>query len=59
VNSPQQVPAALNGFALWNAVLLTLMVVTYGYPIGQFFFLKSHSVPAVQVTTQEAASGVR
>jgi hypothetical protein len=32
------------------------MVVTYGYPIGQFFFLKSHSVPAVQVTSQESAS---
>jgi len=37
-----------------------VMVVTYGYPIGQFFFLKSHSVPAVQVTSQESASaGVR
>ena len=34
---------------------LVLMLVTYGYPIGQFFFLKSHSVPAVQVTSQEAA----
>ena len=56
VNPPQQVPAALNGFALWNAVLLAVMVVTYGYPIGQFFFLKSHSVPAVQVTSQESAS---
>jgi cytochrome c oxidase subunit 1 len=56
VNPPRQVPAALNGFALWNAVLLAVMVATYGYPIGQFFFLKSHSVPAVQVTSQESAS---
>ena len=56
VNPPQQVPAALNGFALWNAVLLAVMVVTYGYPIGQFFFLNSHSVPAVEVTSQESAS---
>jgi cytochrome c oxidase subunit 1 len=55
VNPPHQVPAALNGFALWNAILLVVMVVTYGYPIGQFFFLKSHSVPAVQVTSQESA----
>jgi cytochrome c oxidase subunit 1 len=53
VNPPQQVPAALNGFALWNAVLLAVMVVAYGYPIGQFFFLKNHSVPAVEVTSQE------
>ena len=34
--------------------LLVMMVVTYGYPIGQFFFLKSHSVPAIEVTSQEA-----
>ncbi|MBV8523657.1 MAG: cbb3-type cytochrome c oxidase subunit I [Acetobacteraceae bacterium] len=56
VNPPRQVPAALNGFALWNAIVAVLMVVTYGYPLGQFFFLKSHSVPAVQVTSQEAAA---
>jgi cytochrome c oxidase subunit 1 len=48
VNPPRQVPASLNGFALWNAVLAVMMVVAYGYPIGQFFFLKSHSVPAVR-----------
>ena len=60
VNSPRQVPPALNGFALWNAVLAVIMVVAYGYPIGQFFFLKSHSVPAVEVTSQESApTGVR
>jgi len=60
VNPPRQVPASLNGFALWNAVLAVMMVVTYGYPIGQFFFLKSHSVPAVEATSQESAPmGVR
>jgi len=52
VNPPQQVPAALNGFGLWNAIVAVLMLVSYGYPIGQFFFLKSHSVPAVHVTAQ-------
>jgi cytochrome c oxidase subunit I len=52
VNPPQQVPPSLNGFALWNAIVLVLMVVAYGYPIGQFFFLKDHRVPAVEVTTQ-------
>jgi cytochrome c oxidase subunit 1 len=59
VNPPRQVPASLNGFALWNAILVVLMVVAYGYPIGQFFFLKSHSVPAVEVTTPSAPEGVR
>jgi cytochrome c oxidase subunit 1 len=52
VNPPAQVPASLNGFALWNTIVLVLMVVAYGYPIGQFFFLKQHSVPAIEVTSQ-------
>ncbi len=52
VNPPARVPASLNGFALWNAILLVLIVVTYGYPIGQFFVLKSHSVPAYDVSSQ-------
>jgi len=59
VNPPQRVPSSLNGFALWNAIVLVLMVAAYGYPIGQFFFLKSHSVPAVEVTVPSAAKGVR
>src|SRR6266436_3296586 len=36
VNPPKYVPASLNGFAMWNALLLVLMVFAYGYPIGQF-----------------------
>jgi cytochrome c oxidase subunit 1 len=60
VNPPRQVPASLNGFALWNAIVLVLMLVAYGYPIGQFFFLKSHSVPAIEVTSQGSnPAGVR
>jgi cytochrome c oxidase subunit 1 len=58
VNPPIRVPAALNGFALWNAILLMFMIVEYGYPIGQFFFLKS-SVPAYEMTRQSAAPSVR
>jgi cytochrome c oxidase subunit I len=59
VNPPRQVPPTLNGFALWNTVLLVIIAVAYGYPIGQFFFLKAHSVPAVEVTGQSAAMGTR
>jgi cytochrome c oxidase subunit I len=59
VNPPRQVPPSLNGFALWNVIVLVLMVVAYGYPIGQFFFLKNHSVPAVAVTSQSAPMEVR
>jgi cytochrome c oxidase subunit 1 len=59
VNPPVQVSPALNGFGLWNAIVAVLMVLAYGYPIGQFFFLKQHSVPAVGVTTQTDSSGQR
>jgi cytochrome c oxidase subunit 1 len=56
VNPPRQVPSSLNGFALWNTIVLVLMLVAYGYPIGQFFVLKAHSVPAVAVTAQSGPS---
>jgi cytochrome c oxidase subunit 1 len=57
VNPPKHVPASLNGFALWNAILLVLMVAAYGYPIGQFLVLKS-SVPTYEVTRQSVSPGV-
>jgi cytochrome c oxidase subunit 1 len=60
VNPPRQVPSALNGFAVWNAIVLVMMLVAYGYPIGQFFFLQRHSVPAIEVTSEEFnPAGVR
>src|SRR6478736_2869807 len=58
VNPPRTVPAALNGFALWNAILLVLMVFAYGYPIGQFFILKS-KVPAYEVSGPTDSAGAR
>jgi cytochrome c oxidase subunit I len=58
VNPPQRVPESLNGFGMWNAIVAVMMLAAYGYPIGQFFFLKNHSVPAVLVTPP-ASSGVR
>jgi cytochrome c oxidase subunit I len=59
VNPPARVPPSLNGFGLWNAIVAVLMIVAYGYPIGQFFFLKQHSVPAVEVTSQPDTIGRR
>ena len=58
VNPPVRVPRSLNGFALWNAILLVFMIVTYGYPIAQFFVLKS-SVPVYEVTRQSSSLGMR
>ena len=31
-----RVPAALNGFGLWNVLVLVLMLAAYGWPIAQF-----------------------
>src|SRR5215212_612858 len=41
VHPPERVPAALNGFALWNVLVLVLMVAAYGYPIAQFFWINA------------------
>ena len=58
VNPPKSVPASLNGFALWNMIVLVLMLFAYGYPIGQFFVLKS-KVPAYEVTRWSSLGGVQ
>jgi cytochrome c oxidase subunit 1 len=39
VHPPRRVPSALNGFALWNVLVLVLMAAAYGYPIAQFFLI--------------------
>lgn len=39
-----KLPDAMNGFAIWNWVLLFYMAVAFGYPILQFFFLEGHRV---------------
>ena len=57
VNPPVRVPAALNGFGLWTAIVLGLMILTYGYPIGQFFWLEQHSVPAIVITSSSDSGG--
>jgi cytochrome c oxidase subunit 1 len=41
VHPPHRLPAALNSFALWNWLVLFLMLVAYGYPIAQFFIFDS------------------
>ncbi|HOX89988.1 MAG TPA: cbb3-type cytochrome c oxidase subunit I [Burkholderiaceae bacterium] len=35
-------PRSLNGFALWNWLLLALMAMAWGYPIVQFFLVKQY-----------------
>lgn len=45
----QALPAVsywLNGFKLWNLVILGLMMLSFGYPILQFFILKTYNPSA-------------
>ncbi len=35
-------PNTLNGFALWNWIILVYIVVSYGYPIAQFFLMPTY-----------------
>ncbi len=37
-----RLPTVLNGVGFWFWVLVIYMVVSYGYPIGQFFVLDTH-----------------
>jgi cytochrome c oxidase subunit 1 len=36
-----RVPAALNGFGLWNVLIAVLMLAAFGFPIMQFFMTPS------------------
>jgi cytochrome c oxidase subunit 1 len=33
VNPPERVPVTLNGFGLWNVLVVVMMLVGYGYPV--------------------------
>ena len=46
VHPAVHLPASLNGFALWNWLLVVLMGVSFGYPIVQFFILDTHNALA-------------
>ena len=49
VHPNARVPAALNGFALWVALMIALTVVNYGYPILQLAITPDASVPIVPI----------
>jgi cytochrome c oxidase subunit 1 len=49
VHPPVAVPAALNGFVLWIALMIGLTITNYGYPIMQLALRPGGSVPAVYI----------
>jgi cytochrome c oxidase subunit I len=52
IHPPTTVPKLLNGFAFWNVLLLAMMLVAYGYPIAQFFFLHNQNAPGYSLTEE-------
>lgn len=52
VNPSATVHPLLNGFVFWNVLLLALVLISYGYPIGQFFFLHNQDAPARSLTQE-------
>jgi cytochrome c oxidase subunit I len=52
VHPPVVVPAALNGFGLWIALMVGLTITNYGYPILQLALQPGGVVPAVYIGAQ-------
>jgi cytochrome c oxidase subunit 1 len=44
-----RLPPALNGFAVWFALMIALTLVNYGFPIWQLLQNQASSVPAIYV----------
>jgi len=49
VHPPTSIPAALNGFSLWLALMVGLTIINYGPPIVQLWAFDGVAVPAVYV----------
>jgi cytochrome c oxidase subunit 1 len=49
VHPPVAVPAALNGYGLWLALMIGLTVTNYGFPVAQLALRSDTSVPPVYV----------
>ncbi len=42
LHSTQRMPALMNGFGFWTALVAVYMVASYGYPILQFFLMDTY-----------------
>jgi cytochrome c oxidase subunit 1 len=52
INPPRAVAPLLNGLGFWNAILLALLLISYGYPLGQFYFMHDTSSPGYSLTRE-------
>jgi cytochrome c oxidase subunit 1 len=49
VHMPSRIPAALNSYGLWIALMIGLTITNYGYPIAQLALRSDTSVPPMFV----------
>ncbi len=42
IHEPMRLPNVLNSLSFWNWAMLAYMILSYGYPIVQFFFMEGH-----------------
>jgi heme/copper-type cytochrome/quinol oxidase subunit 1 len=52
VNPPHAVAPLLNGLGFWNAILFALLLISCGYPLGQFYFMRNASSPGYSLTRE-------
>jgi cytochrome c oxidase subunit 1 len=52
VNPPHSVVPLLNNLGFWNAILFALLVISYGYPLGQFYAMHNESSPGYSLTKE-------
>ena len=52
VNPPRHVAPLLNNLGFWNAILFSLLLISYAYPIASFFFLHHQNAPGYSLTRE-------
>jgi cytochrome c oxidase subunit I len=52
VNPPHRVAPLLNSLFFWNVILFALLVISYGYPLGQFYAMHNVNSPGYSLTRE-------
>jgi cytochrome c oxidase subunit 1 len=52
INPPRRVAPLLNDLGFWNAILFSLLLISYAYPVASFFFLHHQNAPGYSLTRE-------
>ncbi len=52
VNPPRHVAPLLNNLGFWNAMLFSLLLISYAYPVASFFFMHHQDAPGYSLTRE-------